>query len=159
MKTTDQVLKEFGFEKQHFSPEAWSRLTGAIQFYRDQFKKGKRVGGVDECYQEYVKIWTEAYPALGFNAVGGKVIKSMIASGRKWIKDNGKDDTRERVLKLFEFVIAHVKKENHFCHNKPLTTWNGQYLSIIAEIKNGKQRKPTKSDETREFLDSLRHSR
>lgn len=135
-------------------------LIGAVQAYRDQFKREKKVSGVDECYLQYVDIWVREYPALGFNATSGRMLKSIIAQGRKWIKDGGKEDTRERVISLLEYVIVYVKKVDHFCHQKPLTTWNGQYLSIIAEISNGKRKSgtPTKSEQTRDFINDLKRT-
>lgn len=164
MKTPDQILAEFEFTKRDFTPEQWARITGAMVAYREQFKRKKGSVGevkVDECYQAYVDLWIKEYPALGFSGASGKMIKLIIAQGRKWIKAGGKDDTRERVIGLFGYVIAYVKQANHFCNNKPLTTWNGQYLSIIAEISSGKRggKQLNKADETREFLNSIRGPR
>lgn len=160
-KTVEQILEEYQINKRDFDAAEWARLVGAVQAYRDQFKRGKKAVGVDECYQAYIDLWLKEYPSLGFNGVSGRMIKLIIAQGRKWIRAGGKEDTRERVLGLFGYVIAYVKKENHFCNNKPLTTWNGQYLSIIAEISSGKQggKQLNKSDETREFLAGLRGPR
>lgn len=157
--TIYQVLASYGLYEKDCNKTTWASIKGAMEDYHSQFKKsrGKAVA-VDECYQAYVDMWVKEYPMLSFNGVSGRMIKLIIAQGRKWIKAGGKEDTRERVIGLFGYVIAYVKQANHFCNNKPLTTWNGQYLSIIAEISSGKQanRKLSRADETREFLENIR---
>ena len=160
--TIYQVLGSYELFEKDFSKKTWAAIKGAVEDYHAQFKgvRGK-ASNVDECYQDYVDMWVKKYPDLGFNQVSGRMIKTIILEGRKWIKANGKEDTKERVNGLFAYVLAYVERVGHFCHNKPLTVWRNQYMSIIAEIKNGKQqqRKLSKADETREFLNSIRGSR
>lgn len=160
--TIYQVLASYELYEKDFSKKTWAAIKGAVEDYHEQFKRVRgKASEVDECYQDYVDMWVKQYPDLGFNAVSGRMIKTLILEGRKWIKANGKEDTKERVNGLFAYVIAYVVRNGHFCHGKPLTTWRSQYLSIITEIRNGRaqQRKLTKADETREFLESIRGSR
>lgn len=100
----------------------------------------KKTKAVDECYQEFVKMWCEAYPdlAIGFNGVAGAKIKSLILKSRTWI-GKSKEVTNENVNGMFAYVLAYVKRENHWLHGKDLTTWDSKYLEVIYEIKNGKR--------------------
>lgn len=103
------------------------------------FEKKKKVA--DECYQDFVEIWCEAYPIIGFKdgKVSGQCINEMIAKTRTVMKSRDKADTRDAVNNSFRYVIEYVKRENHFIHNKPLTVWNSWYLPVIQEIHAGKK--------------------
>lgn len=119
-------------------------------------KKKEKV--VDECYQDFVKAWTEAYPILGFDAISGTKIKSLIQKTRSHVRGSGREDSREMVLNSFLYVLAYVQRVNHFCHGKPITTWDNQYLSIIMEISNGKSA-GQKRQSPSEYINSLKESR
>lgn len=98
-------------------------------------KKEKRV---DEFYQPFVSAWCEAYPDLGFNAISGKKIKDIIRDTKWWMTAAGKEVTPESATNMFKYILDYVKRTPHFAHGKPITTFAGQYLSIIKEIKEGK---------------------
>lgn len=94
-------------------------------------------------YPDFVEAWCEAYPALGFDKVSGSKIKDMIRDTRRHITLAGKEITRESVIATFRYVLAYVKRENHFAHGKPITTFAQQYNSIVLEIQRGRK-KPDK---------------
>lgn len=122
----------------------------------DNHKPKKKRGAakqVDECYQEFVDIWTKEYPILGFDAISGAKLKSIIKKTRAHVKGKGKVDDKETVCNMFRYIIMYVKREHHFCDGKPLTTWDNQYLSIIHEISNGRTT-PTKKS-TRDIINDL----
>lgn len=98
----------------------------------------KKPKEVDPCYQEFVRLWFEQYPDLGFNAVAGKKIKELIKSTRQRIKLGGKEDTTEAVIAAFKYVLNYVKRINHWVHGKPITVFEQHYLSIVREIREGK---------------------
>lgn len=113
-------------------------------------KKDKAV--VDECYPEFVRVWTTAYPDLGFNAVSGRKIKELIKLTKWRLNVGGKEATIQATVAAFEYVIAYVKRVGHFANGKPITTFTQQYLSIVLEIKNGKQ-PTTKKQSARDYID------
>lgn len=98
-----------------------------------------------EIYKSFVEKWTQQYRELGFDAVSGKKIKMMIEKTRKDIVDRNEAPTRQRMVGMFEYVLAYVKREGHFVHGKPITTFDQQYLSVIFEIRNGKPQQKKKS--------------
>lgn len=108
---------------------------------------------VDECYPEFVRLWVEAYPDLGFDAVSGKKIKSLIQKTKWRLKLGEKEPTLQATVAAFQYVMAYVKRVNHFCHGKPITTFESQYLSIIHEIKHGRQ--PRKNPSAFDIINSL----
>lgn len=119
-------------------------------------KGKKKEKPADPCYRLFVKAWTEAYPVLGFSAVAGAKIKAMIKSTRDIHRLRHPDTVPGdgEISGMFEYVLAYVKRTNHWIHGKDITTFEGKYRSVIEEIRNGKrtgQNKPS----TREIIDSL----
>lgn len=106
-------------------------------------KKKKSKKPVDECFADFRDAWFEAYPVLSrtFGAVDGKMLNKLIGFTRTHVVGSQRVPTREAVTNAFKYVLAYVKRENHFVHEKPLTTWAGQYSSIIQEVHNGKKQK------------------
>lgn len=115
-------------------------------------KKNKEVAP-DEFYPAFVQEWTQAYPELGFDGISGKKIKSLISKTKRYLENSGKVVTPDGCLSMFQYVLAYIKRANHFCHGKPITTFDSQYLSIIFEIKNGKTTSQPPS--TREILRNI----
>lgn len=116
------------------------------------FEKKKKE--VDPCYTQFVAIWHDAYPILGFDGSSdGRLINKIITKTRNYVKSKGKFDTSVGVINTFKYIIAYVERSNHFCKGQPLTTWERHYLPIIHEIANGKitRKNPT----TRERIDAL----
>lgn len=110
---------------------------------------------VDPAYTEFVRVWCQEYPTLGFDAVSGRKIKELIKKTKWRMKLNGKDtESVEKVTAAFAYVLAYVKRSNHFCHLKPITTFESQYLSVIAEIESGKR--TTKKQSPRDYVNSFR---
>lgn len=109
----------------------------------------------DEFYPLFVKAWCDRYPELGFNAVSGVKIKSLVNHTKNYLSNGDKPQTPERALAMFEYVLEYIKRVNHFCHGKPITTLDSQYLSIIFELKNGKSTQPSKKQSAREWANSL----
>jgi len=95
----------------------------------------------EPCFKKFVEIWCEAYPLIGFEdgAMSGGCINSIIRKTRKVMEGRGKEATPEAMENSFRYVINYVKTNQHFVDEKPLTTWNSQYLSVITEIFSGKQ--------------------
>ncbi len=102
--------------------------------------KKKKEKQVDESFDDLKNAWIDAYPDLGFSGVSGKMINLMIKHTRSYLINAGKPYDRERILGLFQYVLSYVARERHFAHGKPITTFQGQYLSIIREIKDGKNK-------------------
>jgi len=116
------------------------------------FEKKKKEA--DPCFTQFVEIWHDAYPILGFDgSLDGSHINKILLRSRTLLKSRGKDDTCEALINSFKYVIDYVKREKHFCDGQPITTWSRFYLSIIHEIANGKitRKNPT----TRERIDAL----
>ncbi len=103
-----------------------------------------------EIYKGFVAAWTEQYKDLGFDAVAGRKIKSMIENTRKDIVGREKVPTVESMLGMFKYVLDYVKRTGHFVHGKPITTFDQQYLSVIFEIRNGKTQ-PQKKQRVSQF--------
>lgn len=118
-------------------------------------KKKEKVA--DPCYTSFVREWTEAYPQQMFDAVSGRKINEIIKKTKWRMKLTGKDtESVEKVTAAFAYVLAYVKRSNHFCHLKPISTFETQYLSIIAEIESGKGTTTTKKQSPRDFINSFR---
>lgn len=117
-------------------------------------KKNKE-GARDEFYPLFVQEWTEAYPDLGFDGISGKKIKSLITKTKRYLQNSGKEVTPDACLFMFQYIIAYVKRVNHFCHGKPITTFDSQYLSIIFELKNGKST-GQKKQSARDYINSFK---
>lgn len=111
----------------------------------EERKKNKQKKEVDPCYQEFVRLWTEQYPLLGFNALAGSKIKSLIKSTREILSMRTEGILRPSVIKeedvngLFGYILAFVKRENHWIHGKDIAVFESKYRSIITEIKSGKR--------------------
>jgi len=102
----------------------------------------KKATETDECYVDFVDAWCKQYPDLGFNAVAGTKIKSMIKHTKDRLKASGKEPTKEAAVAMFQYILAYVKREGHWVHGKPITTFDQHYNSVVREIKEGKQKKP-----------------
>lgn len=135
-----------------------SSVKDVVDLIQEVEKLRKIVASIEKpkttepCYQDMVAVWCDAYPMLGFNAASGRCINQIIIKTRKVLIARGKEETCESLVNAFKYVIAYVKRVNHFCDGKPLTTWNNQYLSIIHEISNGKS---SKNLTTRERINNL----
>lgn len=101
-------------------------------------KKKREPKAADECYADFVKMWCEAYPDLGFDGVSGVKINSMIKRTRERMTAVGKIADKESVNAAFAFVLAYVKRENHWVHGQDIKVFDQKYLSVVREIKEGK---------------------
>jgi len=119
-------------------------------------KKIKKGGATDEFYPAFAQKWIEAYPELGFDGISGKKIKSLISKTNAYLTNSGKEVTVQNSVNAFLYVLAYVKRVSHFCHGKPITTFESQYLSIIFELKNGKT--TSKPGNTRDILRNIANS-
>ncbi len=117
-------------------------------------KKNKK-GEPDEFYPAFVQEWTQAYPELGFDGISGKKIKSLITKTNAYLTNSGKEVTLHNSVNMFLYILAYVKRVSHFCHGKPMTTFESQYLSIIFEIKNGKST-GQKKQSARDYINSFK---
>ncbi len=117
-------------------------------------KKNKK-GEPDEFYPAFVQEWVLAYPELGFDGISGKKIKSLITKTNAYLTNSGKEVTVHNSVNAFLYVLAYIKRVSHFCHGKPITTFESQYLSIIFEIKNGKSTGPKKQS-ARDYINSFK---
>lgn len=97
-------------------------------------------------YSAFVKSWMEAFPSLGFNKTSGAKIKEMIATciaivnERDKLQGNPHNLTmNERILGIFDYIIAYVKRTNHWCNGKSITTFESKLREIYTEIINGKR--------------------
>lgn len=117
----------------------YSELESLADAIMQLFEKKKKQP--EESYPDFVEAWCEAYPIIGMGdgKISGAMINRIIAKTRTTMESNGKAATREGLTNAFKYVIDYVKRTKHFCDEKPLTTWNSQYLSIITEISSGKQ--------------------
>lgn len=113
--------------------------------------KGKK--GV-EFYSEFVELWCDQYPILGFDKVSGAKIKELIKKTVNYLKVGGKPIDSEHVVGMFAYVLNYLKTTNHWCHGKDINTFETKYLSIVNEIKNGKSGTAKKTN-TRDIIDSL----
>jgi DNA-binding MarR family transcriptional regulator len=113
--------------------------------------KGKK--GV-EFYSEFVELWCDQYPILGFDKVSGAKIKELIKKTVNYLKVGGKPTDKEHVVGMFSYVLNYIKTTNHWCHGKDINTFETKYLSIVNEIKNGKSGF-TKKPSTRDIINSL----
>ena len=114
-------------------------LYEAYQLGKNYRKKVKKES--EPCFKAFVEIWCKAYPLIGFQdgPTSGRCINEIIGKIRKVMEARGKEPTCEALENSFQYVIDYVKRVNHFVDEKPLTTWNSQYLSIVTEIFSGKQ--------------------
>jgi hypothetical protein len=116
----------------------------------------------DVCYPDFVKAWTEAFPTLGFDAVSGSKIKSMIAHSRAIVKErtdagvgNSELSEEQKTLGIFQYILDYVKRTNHWCQGKSITTFESKYREIYTEIIHGKPT-PNKKQSARDYIDSLK---
>ena len=109
-------------------------------------------------YKKFVDAWMVAYPTLGFNGVSGKKIKELITHTENHLISNRKEVSEEKMLGMFQYVLAYVARVNHFVHRKPITTFEGQYLSIIEEIIHGKSTNQTRKPSTRDIINAIVNS-
>jgi hypothetical protein len=133
-------------------------------------KKEKKVAGKkkeksrDVCYPDFVKAWTEAFPTLGFDAVSGSKIKSMIAHSRAIVKErtdagvgNSELSEEQKTLGIFQYILDYVKRTNHWCQGKSITTFESKYREIYTEVIHGKPI-ARKKESARDYINSLRQS-
>lgn len=111
----------------------------------DKKPRAREKKAVESCYADFVALWCEAYPLLGFNAISGKKIKEIIKDTRGVLAAKKQVPTDEVLLRSFKYVLDYVKRSNHFVHGKPITTFAGQYRSIMNEIttNGGKEKNRT----------------
>lgn len=133
-------------------------MIAQIQYAIDEFVKGKakakKEKTVDPAFPEFVRIWVEAYPDLGFSPVDGKKIKSLIDKTKKYLVAGGKECTTEAALAMFQYVVNYLKRGDTWFAGKDLAVIDSKYLSLIFEIKNGKQR-TSKAPSARDIINSL----
>ncbi len=111
-----------------------------ILSFSDKRKASKKKGAkpADECYGDFVKMWCDAYPDLQFDAVSGVKINSMIRRTRQHLKSVEKVADREQVNAAFAYLLAYVKRENHWVHGQDINVFDQKYLSVVREIRAGK---------------------
>lgn len=109
-------------------------------------------------YPDFVRIWTEAYPDLGFSALDGKKIKSLIGQTKAYLLAGGKEDTKEAVVAMFAYVVNYLKKDGGWYNGKDLSIIDSKYRTIIFEIKNGKSKSTPKKQSPRDYINSFKQS-
>lgn len=93
---------------------------------------------VDECHAGFRELWKKYYPIMAFDGSSGRMINDLIRKTKAHMTGAGKTFTKESCQAYFQYVLEYVKREKHWVHEKPLTTFNHQYLSVVTEIVNGK---------------------
>jgi hypothetical protein len=114
---------------------------------------------VDLAYPEFVRIWTEAYPELGFDALSGRKIKSLISQTKAILRENNKPDDPEAAKNLFAYILAYMKRSGHWLHGKSITVVDSKYREIYFEIKNGKKQPTAKKQSARDYINSFKQGR
>lgn len=125
---------------------------------RARAKEPKIAGAKTEVLEEYhdfVRIWTEAYPDLGFSGLDGKKIKSLIGQTKAYLLAGGREPTKEATIAMFAYVVAYLKREGGWYNGKDLSIIDSKYRTIIFEIKNGKQTSTPRKRSVREIINSL----
>lgn len=125
--------------------------------YQRLGKKEKKA--VDESYKDFVQVWTQEFPILGFNDVSGEKIKSIINDTRQYAHSKGKMGTREELVGMFQYVIAYVKRERHWACGKDISTFASKYRSIIYEINHGRPQQTTKRVDAFDYVNNLGNQR
>lgn len=118
---------------------------------------------VDPCFKEFVRIWCEMQPTLGFNAVAGKTMREVIIpESRKMMKErealhgnpnNLSED--ERTNGIFLYILNYAKSSNHWAWGKKIGTFASSYREIYTEILNGKQKPSSQKESPRDYLNRV----
>ncbi len=89
-------------------------------------------------YTQFVEIWHKVYAALGFTAVDGAKIKSLIAKTKQYIHSQGGEVTSEHSINFWMVFVNNLQKT--WYHGKDLGVIESKYYAIIYEMKNGKRK-------------------
>lgn len=110
---------------------------------------------VDSCYAQFVHIWTEAYPELGFDGLSGKKIKSLITQSRAIVEQRGSDPSDDqKATGIFMYLINYVKRSGHWLNGKTISTFDSKYREIYWEKEHGKQ-KPAGKQSAKDYVSQL----
>ena len=144
-------------------PELFSKDTTEVNVYsEEQQTNTARVGkkskkDVEPCHSECKKAWLEAYPLLGWGKESGACLNRMISATKTVLISHGLNDPPpDRVIHAFKNLLSYVKEKGHWAHGKPITTFSGQYGSIIHEMKHGKQKSESQYYRNLNTADRLR---
>lgn len=105
-------------------------------------KLQRKATNTDPCYKSFVEAWCEQYPTLGFNKVAGQKIKALIETSRQIVRERNAHpeiSEDEKAIGIFHYILDYVKRTNHWCHGKSITTFESKYREIYTEIVHGKQ--------------------
>lgn len=127
--------------------------VAATKLFKEEEKKA---AGVDPCFHKFKLIWTEAFPILGFDAMSGTKINSMIKKTKVHVgaRHSGGIMSPSEVEAFFAYVVAYVKRTNHWANGKKIATFDAEFNSIVNEIVNGKPRTSNASD-IRDFASNV----
>jgi hypothetical protein len=126
-------------------------------------KKPKTEKPVDECFTKFVELWISAYPTLGFNPTSGRKIKEMIVTSREIVRERAAAGVKasieltetQRTIGIFQYILDYVKRTNHWCHRKNITTFESKYREIYTEIVYGKQKPTNSKPNVRDIINAL----
>jgi hypothetical protein len=109
----------------------------------------------DECFGDFKEYWLKEFPQfkLEFNGASAKALNSIIGKCRKWLLASQRVDSKEKMLAMFAYLIAYVKRTSHWVSGKGLNVWDQKLIEIFTEMFNGKR--ITKVPSTRERINSL----
>lgn len=153
------ILTESG--KHSIYPETTTETTSSDSkesaprkdlFGQPDSKKKKKEKVDDGFYPEFVKLWHSAYPELGFDALSGRKIKSIIAKTKAYLVAGGKDPST--AAEMWSYILAYMVKGDTWFHGKDLGIIESKFNSLVFEIKNGKP-KPAAKQSARDYINSL----
>jgi hypothetical protein len=113
----------------------------------------KKEKEVDPFFPEFVRVWTEAYPEMGFDGMAGKKIKSLVAKTKAYLVAGGKDPST--AVQMWAYIIAYMKRGDTWFHGKDLGVIESKFNSLVFEIKNGKQKQSPRTRTTTDALNDL----
>lgn len=116
----------------------------------------KRKKPVDECYPEFVRIWTEQFPQLGFDAVAGNKMKSIITKTKQYLTNGGRPTDKESSCNMWQYIVKYLGRGQSWFSGKGLAIIESRFYEIVNEIKNGKQPRQNRSDEAYSYVNSIR---
>ena len=158
-ETTSEESKDSSFQETLFEGDKENPIQNLKEkTTRARGPKPKSIHPPDTAYPEFVRIWTEAYPELGFDGLSGRKIKSLISQTKAILRENDKTDDSEAAKNLFSYILAYMKRSGHWLHGKSITVVDSKYREIYFEIKNGKT-PAAKKQSARDYINSLKQSR
>lgn len=114
----------------------------------------KRKKPSDECYTEFVRIWVEHNKELGFDAMSGNKIKSIITKTRQYLNNNNKGNSKDDACNMWQYVVKYLNRGQSWFSGKGLAIIDSRFYEIVNEIKNGKQPRQNRSDEAYGYITS-----